>query len=102
MKDLRIDEKGKVFTSHVSKRSVRIVAGTLTNIFHGLVHLMMENRLKDEMNNGERFIAITSVQVYSLDEKKELYTAPLIVLNKEQVVWMMPQGDDDAISTPGY
>lgn len=102
MKDLRVDEKGKFFTSHVSKRSVKVIAGTQANIFRGRMYLMLDNRLKDELNNGERFIAITNVQVYTLDEKTKLYSAPLIALNKEQVVWIMPQESDDDHSATDY
>ncbi len=95
MKDLRIDEKGKFFTTHVSKRMVKVATATQGNIFRGTMHLMLDNRLKDEMNNGERFLAMTDVQVYALDGTTPIYSAPAVVLNKEQIVWVIPQGNDD-------
>ena len=95
MKDLRFDEKGKFFTTQISKRSVGVTVATAVNIFRGTMHLMPENRLKDELNSGERFIALTETQVYATDGVTRLYTVPVIVLNKEQIVWVFPQGDGD-------
>lgn len=96
MKDLRFDEKGKFFTTHVSKRSAWATVATTGNVFRGTLHLMPENRLKDELNSGERFIALTTAQVYALDGATLLYSVPVVVLNKEQIVWVIPQGDADA------
>ena len=101
MKDLRFDEKGKFFTTHVSKQLAWATIATTSNVFRGTLHLMPENRLKDELNSGERFIALTKAQVYAADGATLLYSVPVVVLNKEQIVWVMPQGDAADDDTPG-
>ena len=93
MKEFRVDEKGKFYTTHVSKRAVRAVAATPTSIVQGMMHLMLDNRLKDEMNNAERFVAMTDVHVLALDGKTQLYSADALMLNKDQIVWVISQED---------
>lgn len=95
MKDTRYDEKGKYFTAQVTKRSVWTTLATAANVFRGRMHLLPENRLKDELNNGERFIALTETQVYAPDGVTQLYSVPLVIVNKEQIVWVFPESDGD-------
>jgi hypothetical protein len=88
-----VDEKGKYFTDHVTKRGMPIVASIRGAVVRGVVHLALDNRLKDEMNNGERFIAITQAQVWDASEKQMQYQTDLLIVNKEQIVWIFPAPD---------
>lgn len=91
MKDLRIDEKGKFFTEYVTKIAMPVIIATATNIVKGTIHLTPDNRLKDEMNAGEQFVAITHADIYALDGKTQLYALPTLILNKQQIDWVSPQ-----------
>ncbi len=97
MNEFRVDEKGKIYTSHVTKRTTRVIVATRTNVVHGTMHLMLDNRLKDELNNEERFVALTVAQVFDGTGKSRLYETNAILLNKEQIVWVLPQ---DTASEP--
>ncbi len=98
MNEFRVDEKGKIYTSHVNKRTSRVVVATRTNVVHGTMHLMLDNRLKDELNNDERFMALTVAQVFDNTGKSRLYEASAILLNKEQIIWVLPQDNGDSRS----
>ena len=65
--DYRVDEKGKVFTTRVTKASVTVTARVGDSIVQGTIHISPENRLKDELNHVENFIAITDAQVWTLN-----------------------------------
>lgn len=86
----QVDEKGKYYTDHVTKRGMSVVAAMRGAVVRGVVHLALDNRLKDEMNNAERFIAITKAQVWDADENRLQYQADVLIVNKEQIVWIFP------------
>ncbi len=92
--DYRFDEKGKYYTTHVSKRTASVLALAQGTLVSGTVHLMLDNRLKDEMNNGERFIAFTNAQVHELSSGKTLVEGETVILNKDQIVWLVPGRED--------
>jgi hypothetical protein len=72
---------------------------TTTNLIRGLIHVRQDERLKDELEIDERFLAVTDVSVMNA-EGKEIYTSPFLAVQKDQIVWVMPlkeelkMGDD--------
>lgn len=88
--DVRVDHKGKYFTERVSKRRVSVIARTPDAIIHGTACLTPDNRLKDELNNGEVFIAITDAQVKDVCDESVLYEAETLLVNKHQLIWIIP------------
>ena len=89
--DFRVDAKGKYYTTHVSKQSVAVIARVQDSIVHGTVHLSPDNRLKDELNDNETFLAITDAQVWEVDGARPLYSTQVLMLNKSQIVWIFPR-----------
>jgi hypothetical protein len=84
------DEKGKFFTEVVSKETVMVIIQTPTNRIHGRIHVRPDQRLKDEINQSELFVAITDATIF--DQKgKELFSSNFIALNREQIVWIFPE-----------
>jgi hypothetical protein len=88
--DFRVDAKGKYFTTRVSKHSVAVIARVQDSIIQGAAHLAPDNRLKDELNSGEAFIAVTDAQVWDANRSRLLYSAEVIILNKNQIAWIFP------------
>jgi hypothetical protein len=83
------DEKGKFFTQVVSKHPVPVTVYTAQNRIRGIFHVKHNQRVKDELNGPERFIAVTDAVVYnSLNE--EIYRADFLVLNTDQIIWLVP------------
>jgi hypothetical protein len=89
--DYRVDQKGKFYTARVTKETAPVVIATATNIIQGSMHVMRESRIKDELNNPERFVAITNAEVFDLSAQTRLYSSEVLLLNKDQIVWVMPQ-----------
>jgi len=88
--DFRVDAKGKYYTTHVSKQSVAVVARVQDSIVHGTVHLTPDNRLKDELNGDETFLAVTQAEVWEIGGERPLYTTDVLIVNKDQIVWIFP------------
>ncbi|MEJ2597611.1 MAG: hypothetical protein P8Z00_04720 [Anaerolineales bacterium] len=89
----RYDEKGKIFTDVVQKEPVRVVIQTTTmQRIKGQVYVKPDERVKDELNNPERFLAVTDANVY--DQGGILINqCAFIAVNRDQIVWLIPQDD---------
>jgi hypothetical protein len=98
--EFRVDAKGKYFTTHVSKQSVPVVARVQDSIIQGAVHLAPDNRLKDELNGSESFIAVTDAQVLDANSQRVVYSTPILILNKSRIDWIFPLETTQSPSEP--
>lgn len=88
----QFEDKGKIFTQVVSKKPVSVIIQTAKNRIHGKIHIRPEDRVKDELNRRETFIAVTDAVVYS-PENEILFTSSFLTLNTEQIIWLIPEGE---------
>src|SRR5512133_788954 len=88
------DEKGKIFSNVIAKKPTAAVVQTLTHRIHGEVHVRPSERLKDEMNRSEKFLAITNAIVYDT-RGQEIYRCGFLTINRDHIVWLIP---DDELS----
>jgi len=65
------------------------------HIVRGTMYLMPDNRCKDDLNNNERFIAITDAEILDSSGKTVLYNNNLLILNKDKIVWIFPQEEKE-------
>jgi Family of unknown function (DUF6812) len=92
---LEFDEKGKIFTDVVSKVAIPAVVQTTQHLIHGNVHVRRDERLKDELDRDELFLAITDASVIGSDGQT-LYQTRFLAVRRAQIVWVMPtQGTED-------
>lgn len=94
---MHFDDKGKFFTEYVSKRSVEAVIQTLTNRIHGFIYIRPNERVSDELNRSEPFLAITDAEIFSLQGEK-LYSCEFLSVNREMIVWLLPQETSESES----
>jgi hypothetical protein len=86
------DEKGKIFTQFVSKHPVQVIIQSAQNMIRGTIHVRPDMRVKDELNTTDAFIAVTDAVVYNtLNE--EIYRSAFMVINTDQIVWVIPEED---------
>ena len=86
---IEYDEKGKYYTNVIQKVAVPAIVQTTKNLIRGMVHVRQDERLKDELENSEDFIAMTNIEV--LDEAgKIIFSGPFLAVQKDQIVWVMP------------
>ena len=91
---IEYDEKGKFYTDIVKKLPVLSVIQTATHLVRGLVHVRKGERLKNELERDERFIAVTNATVHGADDQI-LFSAPFLAIQCAQIVWIMPVDEEN-------
>jgi len=88
----RVDEKGKVFTPHITKLRLPVTACIGHWLVEGTMHLRSDHRLKDELNDdGENFIAITQARVRDASSGQVLSEPEVLIVQKDHIVWIFPR-----------
>jgi hypothetical protein len=90
---IEYDDKGKYYTDIVKKLPVPVVIQTTTHLVRGQVHVREGERLKNELERTETFLAVTNATVYGSDDKV-LFTVPFMAVQRVQVVWIMPMDEE--------
>jgi hypothetical protein len=86
---IEYDEKGKRFTDVVSKVAVPATVQTTQHLLHGQIHVRKGERLKDELDRQEPFLAVTDARI--LDAQGQvLFRSPFLAVHRSQIVWVMP------------
>ena len=83
------DEKGKIFTEVVPKVAIPAVLQTSAQLIRGNVHVRRDERLKDELDRDELFLAVTDASVIDSDGQT-LHQARFMAVRRAQIVWVMP------------
>jgi len=89
---IEYDEKGKFYTDIVKKLPVSVVIQTATHLVRGLVHVREGERLKNELERPEIFLAVTNAAVYNTDDKV-LFSVPFMAVQRAQIIWILPVDD---------
>ena len=86
---IRYDDKGKFFTDVISKDQVPSIIQTLISRIHGNLHVRIDERVKDELNRDEQFLAITDAIVYNMQGEK-VSEAEFMLINRDHIIWTVP------------
>lgn len=86
---LEYDEKGKYFTDVISKVSIPALVQTTTHLIRGMVHVRPDERLKNELDRDELFLAMTNAAILGADGR-ELFHTNFLAVRRNQIVWAMP------------
>ena len=89
---IEYDDKGKVFTDVVSKVAIPAVVQTTQHLIRGNIHVHRDERLKDELDRDELFLAMTDVSIVGADGQ-ETHEARFVAVRRAQIVWVMPARD---------
>jgi hypothetical protein len=88
------DEKGKFFTDIISKRSIPVIIQTTKHRIEGNVHIRRGERLKDELDREEGFLAVTEVKIFDADNQP-IYSSSFLSVAKTNIVWILPVNGDN-------
>ncbi len=91
---IEFDEKGKYYTDIVTKLPVSAVIQTSAHLVRGFVHIRQGERLKNELERDEEFLAVTEASIIGADNQV-IFTAPFLAVRRSQIVWIMP--DDEKL-----
>jgi len=84
------DEKGKLFTDVVTKVAIPATIQTTTHLIHGLLHVRRDQRIKDELDSNESFLALTDASVIGPDGQT-IYQTPFLAIQRAHIVWVLPE-----------
>lgn len=84
------NEKGKIFTEVVTKIPVFVTIQTTTHRIRGRLHVRRDQRVKDELDRDENFLALTEAAVFNADGNV-LYESPFLAVQRANIVWVMPE-----------
>jgi len=87
---IEYDEKGKIFTDIVSKISIYVTVQTTMHMIRGRMHVQRDQRVKDELDRDEKFLALTDVQVLGADGQT-IFNAPFLAVDRDHIIWVMPE-----------
>ena len=87
---IEYDEKGKKFTDIVTKKPVYATVQTTKQMLRGNIHVHQDQRIKDELDIDDKFIAITDVSILGADGQV-LFQTPFLAVNRAQIVWVLPE-----------
>jgi hypothetical protein len=90
---MNFDEKGKFYTDWVAKLAVQATLQTTSQLVHGTLHVRESERLKDELDHDEPFLAVTDATVLDA-EGRTLFKGPFLAVRRSQIVWVIPDAPD--------
>jgi len=91
---IEYDDKGKVFTDVVSKVAIPAIVQTTQQLIRGNVHVHRDERLKDELDRDELFLAMTDASIIAADGQV-VHESRFLAVRRAQIVWVMPAREDD-------
>ena len=91
--NIEFDEKGKFFTNVVTKVSVPATIQTTSQLIRGDVHVRKGERLKDELDRDEPFLAMTNVSIIGADGQVQ-FDAPFLAVQRSQIIWVLPHQEE--------
>jgi len=83
------DDKGKFYTDLVKKEPVPATIMTAINKITGVIHVRPDQRIKDELDVDEKFLAITDATVYSLEGNVVAHCG-FMAIQRSQIIWVIP------------
>ncbi len=86
---IQYDEKGKFFTDVVPKVPVQAVVQTTAQLIRGKIHVREGERLKDELDRDELFLAMTDASILGVDGQVQ-FEAPFLAVRRSQIIWVLP------------
>ena len=89
------DEKGKFFTEVVAKVAVTTLIQTTSQLIRGSVHIRPDQRLKDELDREESFLAVTAASILDANGNAQ-YTTDFLAVRRDQIIWVMPEDEQVA------
>ena len=95
----QIESQDAVSSQYISKKPTPVIIQTSHHRLHGNVHVGLGKRLKDELDGGLQFLPVTNVVVYG-DDGQAVYHSQFLLINREQLVWILP--DEDVIDDEDF
>jgi hypothetical protein len=83
------EDKGKIFTEVIQKRPIEVVIQTLNQVIRGTIHIRPQERIKDEIDKMDLFLAVTNANIYDT-EGRLAYHSSFMVVHRDHIIWLIP------------
>ncbi|HZD57499.1 MAG TPA: hypothetical protein VE136_12280 [Anaerolineales bacterium] len=91
---IQFTSKGKIFSDIVFKDSIPATIQTERCRIYGTVYMHRQNRLIDELNHSDPFIAVTDATIFK-DNGEILYKSDFVTINRDHIIWLLPHEEGD-------
>jgi len=91
---IEYDEKGKYYTDIIKKLPVSVVIQTSVHLIRGFVHVKQGERLKNELECDENFLAVTDASVIGSGDKV-LFSVPFMAVGRSHIIWVLPTNEKE-------
>lgn len=88
----QFEEKGKIFTPKIIKDQKHVIVQTTSQKIRGDIHVKLDFRLLDEINESNHFLALTDAEILDAEEKV-LYKTNFLAININQIIWILPTNE---------
>ncbi|MHC1741312.1 MAG: hypothetical protein AB9897_09415 [Anaerolineaceae bacterium] len=87
------DEKGKIYTDIIQKQAVWVTIQLPLSRIHATIYIRSSERLKEALDGDPPFLALTQAEIFSVDGKISEIKSNFLVINKSQIIWIMPDSE---------
>jgi hypothetical protein len=87
---IEFDDKGKFYTDIIHKEAVQATIMTASHKISGLIYVRPDQRMKDELDLNERFMAVTDATIYTL-QGEIACKCDFIAIQRSQIIWVIPE-----------
>ena len=91
---IEFNEHGKYFTDIISKIAVSAIIQTSTHRIEGKIHVRTNERIKDELDRAETFLAVTQAKIFNADGTL-LQKTDFMSVARSQIIWIIPVGENE-------
>jgi hypothetical protein len=84
------DDKGKFFTQVVTKKPLQVIIRTPHQRIEGEYHIRPSDRLKDDLNQDELFIALTNARIFNAEDQPPVL-CNFMLINRNHIIWIIPE-----------
>lgn len=87
------DEKGKIYTDIIQKQATWVTIQLPQSRVHGAIFVRSNERIKEALDEAGPFLALTQVEILSINGSEVEQKTNFLAVNKSQIIWVMPDAE---------
>ncbi|MHB8112809.1 MAG: DUF6812 domain-containing protein [Bellilinea sp.] len=83
--------KGKIYTQVITKSPIKVIMQTTMHQIHGMMHVRVGDRVKDELDTADHFLAVTNAELFDISGTNLMFKTNFLAVNLNQIIWVIPE-----------